>query len=88
MTTENDPELMNMLSDLGIESLYDVLHRNRITTDVIWDLSKPDLKELNIYLGDRLRFIRAKSTWKEKQKLENGKHITVNKYIVPKLRLT
>ena len=76
----DDQELMDMLSNLEIESLYETLVREGITKDALWELSNQDLVDMKMKKGDQLKYRRAKRKWEEEEHVKAGRilHIRIS----------
>ena len=58
-------DLGQWLCGLGLGDHVESFATQRITWDVLSDLSEPDLKELGLPLGDRKRLLKAVATLRE-----------------------
>ena len=61
-----DQKLMDSLKNYDILSLHEILSKNSITTEFLWDLEEQQLREMGMNLGDRLKFSKAKKLRDEK----------------------
>ena len=68
-----DEQLLEVLSTLGIESLYEILHKEEISKESLWELSVQDLTNIGLGKCDQLKYSRAKIQWKEVRDAEAGK---------------
>ena len=60
LKAKKDKELEDILTKLNMLSLYDVFENNNITTEVIWELNDDDLRRLDLFVADRVKYTRAK----------------------------
>ena len=59
---KKDKQLEDLLKAYNIFSLYDTFERNRITSEVVWDLDADIIKEMGLSVGERLLYSKAKKT--------------------------
>ena len=60
------------LKQYGLVDLYEIFHRQSITTTILWDLSEEEIREMNLNVGQRHRYMRAKHDWLSKSKAVNN----------------
>ena len=60
------------LKQYGLVDLYEIFHRQSITTTILWDLSEEEIREMNLNVGQRHRYMRAKHDWLSKGKQVNN----------------
>ena len=51
---------MAELIKYDLEDLYDALHAESITTDILWDLTKEQIRQIGLNVGQTLRYLKAK----------------------------
>ena len=66
-----------MLKDYNIFSLFDILRKNFITAELVWDLQDEELREMGLNIGERKKYSQAKE---RKIQEEHGKMTILLEY--------
>ena len=58
-------ELKKDLNFYNLSDLYDIFKNEEITSDILWKLSPKELLEMNLKVGQRHRYMEAKTAMME-----------------------
>ena len=66
ITVYKKDKLKEQLKMYGLLDLYDIFKRQRITHTVLWKLEHEHLLEMDLKIGQRIRYLEAKQKYMEK----------------------